>query len=887
MSLAIGIDLGTTNSCVAVVRDGKARVIQDRAGVALQPSIVSFHPDGRTLVGTEAADRRVIDPQNTFFSVKRLIGRDFTDPDVRRVADRYPYTLVEGPNRVPLAQARGKEYTLPEISSIILRLLGNIAVEATAEPLAGAVITVPANFNDVQRSSTRVSGRIAGLDVLRILNEPTAAALAYGYGQGLSERIAVYDFGGGTFDITILDLRENVFEVMATAGDMFLGGDDLDARMVDQMVASFLQLHHVDLRENPIALQRLRSVGEQIKCQLSSRMQVSARIRELEYGPGGKPLDMNFSITREAFEQRVGDLIERTFTVCDEAFRLAQLSPSQLDNILLVGGTTRIPMIRSRVTEYFGRQPRIDINPDEVVAIGAAIQAFALVGQQPTRTSVAPPPLEIGRPIGAAPDPEVMGLDEVSTAVAGAESSPPLRKTQRGYSARTAFPEDDPTLSGVPQQVADGLSAPDTGSAAAAVFGGAVSDDEKTGRHDMRRGLGAAAAAFGGEVPDDLPSPRTPGSTDASWPVPPSVPGSDPSQATTQRRTPSRRMVRASDPGSSGSAAAAAFGGDVPDDLPSPRLADGVRPGPGTDAYTSSEPSASSGGFASGEWSGSGNFDSFASGEWSGAHRSIGFSEESMMGAFTEDLKAPAAIGRPPPSALRQSSGGAAPPPFPMPVPGGPGDGLPPPRPPAPPQQDMGQEWNVLSVPGSPKPQVTPLPVDYVDSAVPVRALPVPPMGKPGAVRAPGVAPLPKHLLDELGVSHILIDVTPRSLAVQTVQGYCDTIIERNSPIPIEQTRVFTTSQDNQTAVVIRIAQGESRRVEENTVLGEVALSNIRSAPRGEVRIAVTFEIDTDGIIDVHARDLDTGQAADTKVTIFGGLSEAEVRELVKRYGRQ
>lgn len=876
MSLAIGIDLGTTNSCVAVVRDGKARVVQDRAGVALQPSVVSFHPDGRVLVGTEAADRRVIDPQNTFFSVKRLIGRDFTDPDVRRVAERYPYTLVEGPNRIPLAQARGKEYTLPEISSIILAHLGVIATEATTEELAGVVITVPANFNDVQRSSTRVAGRIAGLDVLRILNEPTAAALSYGYGQGLSERIAVYDFGGGTFDITILDLRENVFEVMATAGDMFLGGDDFDQRLVDQMVASFLQLHHVDLRENPIALQRLRSVAEQIKCQLSSRLQVSARIRELEYGPGGKPLDMNFSITREAFEQRVGDLIERSFTVCDEAFRLAQLSPSQLDNVILVGGSTRIPMIRQRVAEYFGREPRADINPDEVVAIGAAIQAFALAGQQPVSPSVPPPPsADLGRPIGAAPDPEVMGLEDVATTTAG-EPAGSMRSTQRGLPARQP-PDTDASW---PPPDRDGLADPATGSAAAAAFGGAVPDDLPMPREGMQSGS-AAAAAFGGAVPDDLPAPR--GMDSGAFDQVPDGPD-----------------VGLHDPGTGSAAAAAAFGGAVQSDLPAPQT---NRDQPGTpaagdDAFSSGEWSGPRDAFSSGEWSGS--FESFASGEWSGSQRAIGFSEESMIGSFTEDLKAPAAIGRPPPNVMSPppapgmspSPGPGAMPPSPVPYRAG--MGAPPPAPadalpPAPVDRgtDGQEDWNVLSTPSAPAPQVTPMPQEYVDSAVEVTTVQKHAAGGPAAVQAPGVAPLPRHLLDELGVSHVLIDVTPRTLAVQTVQGYCDTVIERNSPIPIEQTRVFTTSHDNQTTVVVRIAQGESRRIEDNTVLGEVTLTGIRAAARGEVRIAVTFEIDTDGIVDVHARDVDTGQAAVTKVTVFGGLSDEEVRELLKRYGRQ
>ena len=521
MTLAVGIDLGTTNSCVAVVREGKARVVQDSDGVALHPSVVSFHPDGRVLVGTAAAKRRVIDPQSTFYSVKRLIGRDFTDPEVQQVASRYPYEIAEGPKGIPLARARGNEYTLPEISSMVLAHLKELAVEAIGEEAGGVVITVPANFNDVQRSSTRVAGKIAGLDVQRILNEPTAAALAYGYGQGLNERVAVYDFGGGTFDITILDLRENVFEVLATAGDMFLGGDDFDARVVDQMVASFLQLHHVDIRENTIALQRLRGVAEQIKCQLSSRDQVSARVRELEYGPGGKPLDMNFSISRDGFEQRIADLVDRSFGVCDEAFRLAQMSPSQLDNVILVGGTTRIPMVRQRVSEFFGRVPRADINPDEVVAIGAAIQAFALAGPQfdaaPTSVSAEP-----------------------AGAFDGGGGTQPGLGSPRSASA-VARPQTQPGVGRPP-------------------------------------GQSAAAAAFGVEMPDDLPAPRGAASSQPPQASPPPPPQrqAPPPQPQAQRQPPpppqasqpSAPAVRSASP--SQSAAAAAFGDEMPDDLPAP-----------------------------------------------------------------------------------------------------------------------------------------------------------------------------------------------------------------------------------------------------------------------------------------------------------------------------
>jgi hypothetical protein len=478
-------------------------------------------------------------------------------------------------------------------------------------------------------------------------------------------------------------------------------------------------------------------------------------------------------------------------------------------------------------------------------------------------------------------------------------------RRESGSAAAAAFggalPDDLPMPRG-------GIAQPDSGSAAAAAFGGALPDDlpMPRGGQARRESGSAAAAAFGGALPDDLPMPRgggglnTPDSAPSAamaafggfmpddLPAPRGAEAAQDPYAQPQYQAPHTSQYTSAsgqqtapfsqvpdspglnDPGTGSAAAAAAFGGAVPDDLPSPKTTQrgpqkGQKGKPGVDDA-----------FSSGEWSGSFESSFSSSTEWSSAQRSIGFSEESMIGSFTEDLKAPAAIGRPPPSRMSPAPGMS---PIPQAFA---------PRP-SPAPSDFGQDWNVLSMPGAPKPQVTPLPAEYVDSAVKVSTVHVSPpaLGGVGALQAPGVAPLPSHLLQELGVSHVLIDVTPRTLAVQTVKGFCDTIIERNSPIPIEQTRVFTTSQDNQTAVVIRIAQGESRRVDENTILGEVNMTGIRPAPRGEVRIAVTFEIDTDGIVDVNARDIDTGQQAITKVTVFGGLSEEEVRDLIRKYGRQ
>jgi molecular chaperone DnaK len=388
----IGIDLGTSNSVVAVVQDGKVVVIPDGEGRRVHPSVVSFHSSGTILVGEKAKRRRIIDPRNTVFSAKRLIGRRFLSAEVRTAVARMPYIIKEGANQQPIVEARGKTYAVPEISAMVLTHMKTIAEQFVGQPVSKAVITVPANFNDAQREATKAAGRLAGLEVMRILNEPTAAALAYGYGKGLHRKLAIYDFGGGTFDITILLLRDRIFEVLSTAGDTYLGGDDIDLRLVDYMVQAFLRAHRIDLRNDGLAMERLRSVAEQVKCQLSARSKAIVQIQEIAHGVDARSIDLSFSITRDGLNQKIVDIVDRTFIVCDEALRLAGLTGGEVDDIVLVGGTTKMPLVRERVAGYFSREARIDINPDEVVAVGAAIQAAALMqdvigpDQRPVKT---------------------------------------------------------------------------------------------------------------------------------------------------------------------------------------------------------------------------------------------------------------------------------------------------------------------------------------------------------------------------------------------------------------------------------------------------------------------------------------------------------------------
>ena len=374
----IGIDLGTTNSVVATLREGKVEVIPDEHGNRLHPSVVAFVPNGEVVVGHGARARRHIDPQNTVFSAKRLMGQSIRNPVVRLAMSALPYQCEEGPNEQTLVVVRGKRYTIPEISSYVLMHLKQCAERYLSAPVSKAVITVPANFTDSQRQATKHAGELAGLKVLRILNEPTAAALAYGFGRALDARLAIYDLGGGTFDVTVLQIRDKIFEVLATGGDSFLGGDDFDKALVDKLAGDFLRSSRVDIRNDPTAWSRLSSACEQIKCRLSTDPAVAGTIHDLATGFGGEPVPFEFEVSRAQFEQLIEPYVERSAQACQEVLNAAQVSSAMLSDLILVGGSTRTPLVRTRISEYFQREPKTKINPDETVAYGAAIQAAAL-----------------------------------------------------------------------------------------------------------------------------------------------------------------------------------------------------------------------------------------------------------------------------------------------------------------------------------------------------------------------------------------------------------------------------------------------------------------------------------------------------------------------------
>jgi len=380
MAKVIGIDLGTTNSCVAIMETGDSNVLANAEGSRTTPSVVAFTDNGERLVGQIAKRQAITNPENTIFAVKRLIGRRSDDPMVQKASGLLPYKIVRNDNGDAWVESRGKRYSPAEISAFILQKMKQTAEDYLGETVTEAVITVPAYFNDSQRQATKDAGRIAALNVLRIINEPTAASLAYGLDKKKDEKIAVFDLGGGTFDISILELGDGVFEVKATNGDTFLGGEDFDQRVIDYLADEFKKDQGIDLRKDRMALQRLKEAAEKAKCELSSSMETDINLPFITADQQG-PKHLNMKLTRSKLEALCADLIDRTEGPCRQALKDAGLTPSDIHEVILVGGMTRMPAVQERVKKIFGKDPHKGVNPDEVVAVGAAIQAAVLKGE--------------------------------------------------------------------------------------------------------------------------------------------------------------------------------------------------------------------------------------------------------------------------------------------------------------------------------------------------------------------------------------------------------------------------------------------------------------------------------------------------------------------------
>jgi len=423
MGKVIGIDLGTTNSCVAVMEGGKPKVIENSEGARTTPSIVAFTKDGERLIGQPAKRQAVTNAENTIFAVKRLIGRRFDDPMTQKDMELVPYKIVRGKNGDAWVRAGGKDYSPSQISAFVLQKMKETAENYLGEPVTQAVITVPAYFNDAQRQATKDAGQIAGLEVLRIINEPTAAALAYGLDKEDGKTIAVYDLGGGTFDISILEIGDGVFEVKSTNGDTFLGGEDFDKALVDYLAETFKKKEGIDLRNDKLALQRLKEAAEKAKIELSSAVTTEINLPFITARMEGgttTPLHLVETVTRADFERLVDGLIQRTLEPCRKALEDAKITKDQVDEVILVGGMTRMPKIREVVEQFFGVKPHTGVNPDEVVAMGAAIQAGVLQGDVKDVLLLDVTPLSLG----------IETLGGVFTRMIERNTTIPTKKTQ-------------------------------------------------------------------------------------------------------------------------------------------------------------------------------------------------------------------------------------------------------------------------------------------------------------------------------------------------------------------------------------------------------------------------------------------------------------------------
>ena len=723
MGVAVGIDLGTSNTVVAAVRDGRAVTLADEDGRRLIPSIVSFHPNGSVLVGESAKERRLIDPANTIYSVKRLIGRSWASDEVQQARGRFPFELKEGAKNSTLVVARGETYALPEMSAFVLRRAKAIAEKALGETVDRAVVTVPANFNDLQRASTKVAGKLAGLEVLRILNEPTAAALAYGQTTNQNERLAVYDLGGGTFDITLLDLSGNVFEVLATAGDTALGGDDIDLVIADIMADQIVRTHRFDPRVEVTEFARLRIYAERLKQRLSSEAEATIEIDDVGMGEGGKPVTFGFKMTREDLERETEGMIDRTLDVCRFAIETVNLTVGNIDRVIMVGGPTRMPLVQRKAQEFFGKAPALKVNPDEVVALGAAIQAHVLDrGRKPRQGgrdsaggAAVAPRAGVGAPISRI---SAQGRAPAPPRASAPRAAPPARR-------RSAGPHGAPE----PPAAEDARSRRDP----------RLPMPHPARPPPRRAGRPQRIVALGGLFPP----------------------------ASARGAAPARRRARSPKPGAPRRAAAA------------PRS-------PSPAARRSSRSTPRDGAAAAGA--------------------SLSFAQ------FVQPRRA-----------RRQQRR----------------------RPRAP-------------------PNARPMSAAEAFAAAPI-APPVPP-------------PAPRM------AAPLLIDVTPLSLRIETVGGYCDVLIAANTAVPCDRTRTFLTAADGQTTVIIRVAQGESNRFPDNTYLGELELTGLTPAPRGETQIAVTFEIDADGILNVKAKDVKSGRQAEARLQLLGAQTDPQdVEEMMKR----
>lgn len=803
----------------------------DEAGYKIHPSVVSFHPNGGVVVGAAAKQRKVIDPKNTIYSIKRLIGRTYDAPEVQIAKTRMPFGIKEGPNQQPLVVTRGGEFAVPEVSAIVLDHVRNIAATQLGVPVNRAVVTVPASFNDAQRSATATAGAIAGLTIVRVLNEPTAAALAYGNTRNLNETIAVFDFGGGTFDITILKLHDQVYEVLGTAGDTFLGGDDLDERLVDRMVEKFLAENRIDLRTNEVSMMRLRAVAEQTKIELSRRSRAVVRIDEIAYGPRGKALDLQIEIKRDEFVSQVADLIDRTFPVCQEALAYAGLAVDGIDDVILVGGTTKIPYVRDQVAKFFARAPRTDVSPEDAVAIGAGLQATSL-----ERILKRKSPSKV---TGAQKVPQEFLDDGNTTATRETLSA------EEFTDAQATQPESDFSVAQVPFDEDSILSLlpanPDARGPKRQTAG--YEQQKRTvvttqpPDYDRPAARGQHHDRFDEKTPPPVPLARMtktgiPVRESADALTPPPQPPLPPQKTTTHQPVTPPRTTTERQPGRPPITVPPRQTPTAPTlAAPPPPRTTTTRPAISPPADLAPRPSSMS----------------------------------------------PTLIVEPP-----------KPPPRAFPAP--------PPEPATRPAMSVvaahaahATTMMLDSNPPSYEPSsaastargMGPAATAHGFATAQPTVADTAPITGPGST-APGFVPPQTYPVQQQPLAPtrnpVVLDVTPRALGIGTVAGYCEELIRRNARVPTEIRKLFTTSRDAQDTVRIIVCQGESRRLDNNVVIGDLTLAGLPARPRGETSIEVTFQLDASGILQVKARDAHTGKEQRASLDLVGAMPQADVQ---------
>ncbi len=828
----IGIDLGTTNSTVATVDgQGQPQILTDAKGHRSQPSVVSFTPNGAVIVGAQARQRRVGDPANTIYSAKRLLGRPFATEEVRRVAERVAYQIKQGTNQQPVVVTRGGEFAIAEISAIVLDHMRGLAEEQLQQPVNRAVVAVPAQFTEAQRSATTTAGSIAGIDIVQIINEPTAAALAYGHQHQLERLVAVYDFGGGTFDITILQVRDSVYEVLATAGAPLLGGDDVDHALVGAMVEHFRGESGMDLRQTPRAVERLAIMAEQVKIELSRRTRAVVQVEEITRMPGGQGLDFSMRLTRDMLEDHARPFIDHSFQVCADALKQAGIQAQAVEDVILVGGMTHMPLIQQRVAQFFGRAPRTDIDPGEAVATGAALRAeeLRLAGgrrkrRDTTRGPVVPP---------APPMEARMPLDRPENGPW--ESGATLPRTMPWDIAKAP----EPPLAQGPLAILDSAANGNDGGQGGGQGGGqrgGQSERERAGGSE-RDGALEVSAGFRQPQKGGREIIELSGGAIGTWALPKNGRQSGAGtgvDADTASPSPSSPGARA---GAAGSGEIGQRGDQV-----STRS---LRP-PGTGEREPGGPASGSSGSPSGSSASSSPSLSSLSGS---AYRHLETSPSVPLSPASGPTSGPS-LGK-----TRRAESML------------PSEGL---------FDEFGEFTHPGSAPIRPPSNVTPTGHGAGGRAA----------SQAAAVQLgpQTAADLANKAAAARATASTILDVFPHSLGIGTVSGYCRRLLRRNARLPAHIQEIFTTSKDNQDVVRIRVYQGESQRIHDNVVLGDLVLDKIEPRPRGKTRIAVLIHVDESGMLHVRARDEITGREQNAELQVAGLPSAKEIESATARF---